>query len=285
MNNGVSERTLSISDDRCEMIVYQPDSSFKMDVLLEDETVWLSLEQIAKLFDRDKSVISRHIKNIFAEKELLRDSVVANFATTAADGKIYQVEYYNLDVIISVGYRVKSHRGTQFRQWANKVLKDYMMKGHAIHRRFERIEDRVTKAERKIEFFVRSSLPPIQGVFFEGQIFDAYAFVSDLIRTAKRKVILIDNYVDETVLTLLSKRMPDVTADVYTKNITKQMQLDMKKHNEQYDPINVQETDRFHDRFLIIDDTVYHIGASIKDLGKKLFAFSKMGINCEKILG
>jgi hypothetical protein len=266
------------------MIVYQPDSSFKLNVLMENETVWLSLDQIAKLFDRDKSVISRHIKNIFAEGELLRDPVVANFATTATDGKTYRIEYFDLDVIISVGYRVRSQRGTQFRQWANKVLKDYMMRGHAVHQRFERIEDRVTKAERKIDFFVKTSLPPVQGVFFEGQIFDAYAFVSELIRSAKRSIALIDNYIDENVLTLLSKRKPEITADIHTANVTKQLHLDLKKHNEQYDPVTVNETNRFHDRFLIIDDTVYHVGASFKDLGKKLFAFSKMEISSENLL-
>jgi len=284
MDRDISENSLNITDDKCEMIIYQPDSSFKLNVMLDNETVWLSLDQIAKLFDRDKSVISRHIKNIFAEKELLRNSVVANFATTAADGKIYQVEYFDLDVIISVGYRVKSQRGTQFRQWANKVLKDHMLKGHVIHQRFERIEHRVAKAEKKLDFFIRTSMPPVQGIFFEGQIFDAYAFVSDLIRSAKRSIVLIDNFVDETVLTLLSKRMPDVTADVHTKNVTKQLQLDLKKHNEQYHPITVHEADRFHDRFLIIDGVVYYIGASFKDLGKKLFAFSKMDVKEDTIL-
>jgi hypothetical protein len=261
------------------MIVYQPNNSFELEVLLENETVWLSLEQIGKLFDRDRSVISKHVKNIFSEGELIQNSVCANFARTAADGKIYRVEYFNLDVIISVGYRVKSRRGTQFRQWANKVLRDYLLKGHAIHQRFERIEGRVAETEKKIDFFVRTSLPPVQGVFYEGQIFDAHAFVSDLIRSAKRSVILIDNYADESVLTLLSKRMPNVTADIHTGNVSKQMRLDLRRHNEQYAPVTVHETGRFHDRFLIIDSTVFHIGASFKDLGRKLFAFSRMEIS------
>jgi len=182
-------------------------------------------------------------------------------------------------VIISVGYRVKSKRGTSFRRWATKVLREYVLKGYAVNQRIERIEHRVTETERKIDFFITTALPPVQGVFFEGQIFDAYAFVSDLIRSAKSSVILIDNYVDETVLLLLSKRSTDVSADICTKNISAQLKLDADKHNAQYDPINIRCSDSSHDRFLIIDDVVYHIGASLKDLGKKLFAFSRMEMN------
>jgi hypothetical protein len=211
-------------------------------------------------------------------------SVVAKFATTAADGKIYQVEHYNLDMILSIGYRVKSSRGIQFRVWANQVLRNFLMKGYAIHKRFERLENRVAKTEEKIDFFVKTSLPPVQGVFFEGDIFDAYLFVSKLIKSAKKTIILIDNYIDESVLVLLSKRQPKVSAQIYTKQISTQLQLDIKKHNSQYDPIITSTSDSFHDRFLIIDNTVYHIGASIKDLGKKLFAFSKMEIKYTELL-
>jgi len=205
-------------------------------------------------------------------------SVVAKFATTATNGKVYQMEYYNLDVILSVGYRVKSNRGIQFRVWANRVLKNYILKGYAINRRFERLENRVTKTEEKIDFFVKTALPPMQGIFYEGEIFDSYIFASNLIKSAKKTIILIDNYVDESVLVLLSKRQTKVSAHIYTKRISTQLQLDLKKHNAQYDPINISTSDIFHDRFLVIDNTVYHIGASIKDLGKKLFAFSKMEI-------
>jgi len=222
--------------------------------------------------------------NSASEKELLDFSVVANFATTAADGKTYAVEYYNLDAVLSVGYRVKSQRGIQFRIWSNRVLREYVLGGHAVDRRFERMERRVGKAERKIDFFVRTSLPPVQGVFFEGQIFDAYVFISDLIRSAKRSIILIDNYVNAAVLLLLSKRLPNVSAEIRTKRISEQLQLDADRHNAQYDPVDIRETDRFHDRFLIIDDTVYHTGASFKDLGKKLFAFSKMNVTGTKLL-
>jgi hypothetical protein len=265
-------------DYKNEIILYQPDNSMKLEVRLENETVWLSLNQISKLFDRDKSVVSRHIKNIFIEEELFMDSVVAKFATTSTDGKMYQVEYFNLDVIISVGYRVKSKRGTLFRQWANRVLKDYLLKGYVINKRIERLEYRVTETEKKIDFFVKTALPPKEGIFFEGQIFDAYIFASDLIKSAKKSIILIDNYVDETVLLLLSKRLPKISAIIYTKQISLQLQLDLTRHNAQYELINLYESNRFHDRFLIVDHTVYHIGASLKDLGKKLFAFSKMEI-------
>jgi hypothetical protein len=233
------------------------------------------------LFSRDKSVVSRHIKNIFEEEELAMDSVVAKFATTAADRKVYQVEYYNLDVIISVGYRVKSKRGTRFRQWANRVLKDYVLKGYAFNRRMERLEHRVAETEKKIDFFVRTSLPPVEGILYDGQIFDAYAFVAGLIKSAKKSLTLIDNYVDESVLLLLSKRANNVDAIIYTASISPQFQLDLQKHNAQYPPVHVHAFTRSHDRFLFIDDDVYHIGASLKDLGKKWFAFSKMGLDAK----
>jgi len=267
-----------------EIIIYQPDSSLELMVLLGNETVWLSQKQMAELFQTTRPNVTIHIKNIFDEKELEENSVSKDFLHTAADGKFYNTKYYNLDVIISVGYRVKSKRGTQFRQWANKVLREYLLKGYAIDQRFERIENRVSETEKKIEFFVRTSLPPVQGVFFEGRIFDAYAFASDLIRSAERSVVLIDNYVDETVLLLLSKRPSKVSAEIHSKNISPRLRLDLKKHNEQYEAVKIHETNRFHDRFLIVDDTVYHIGASFKDLGKKLFAFSKMEITAAEIL-
>ncbi|MCL2413694.1 MAG: virulence RhuM family protein [Bacteroidales bacterium] len=260
-----------------EIAIYQPDNSIHLEVLTDQETVWLTQAQMVLLFDRDKSVISRHIRNIFDEEELLKNSVVANFATTASDGKTYAVEYYSLDVIISVGYRVKSKQGTYFRQWANKILKDYILKGYAINQRFERIEERVSNTEHKIDFFVKTALPPIEGVFFDGQIFDAYVFVSDLIKSAKKSITLIDNYVDESVLLLLSKRKKNVSAKILTANFEQMLKQDLSKHNAQYPPIKIEKFTKSHDRFLIIDDTqVYHIGASLKDLGKKWFGFSKI---------
>ena len=269
-----------------EIILYQPDNEVKLEVRLENETVWLSIEEMAQLFGRDISVIGKHIRNVFKEGELLKESVWAKFAYTASDGKTYQVDYYNLDVIISVGYRVKSHRGTQFRQWANKVLKDYLLRGYSVNQRLEQIDTRIQKHEKqidyltdKVEFFVRTSLPPVEGIFYDGQIFDAYKFATDLIRSAKKSLLLIDNYVDESVLLMLSKRNDGVKADIYTQTISRQLQLDLQKHNSQYPPIDIHTYKKCHDRFLIIDGMdVYHIGASLKDLGKKMFAFSKLKI-------
>lgn len=277
-----------------EIILYQPDEEIKLDVRLENETVWLSIDEMSHLFGRDISVIGKHIRNIFKEGELIKDSVWAKFAYTASDGKTYQVDYYNLDVIISVGYRVKSQRGTQFRQWANKVLKEYLLKGYSINQRINQLENktdsRLTAHDRqleeltnKVDFFVRTSLPPVEGIFFDGQIFDAYKFASDLIKSARQSLVLIDNYVDESVLLMLSKRQPRVTATIYTQRITPQFRLDLDRHKDQYPPVDVRTCKLSHDRFLIVDDAVYHIGASLKDLGKKWFAFSKLSLPAEMI--
>ena len=268
-----------------EIIMYQPNEEVRLEVRLENDTVWLTQAQMAELFETTKQNISLHTNNIFKEKELERISVVKESLITASDGKSYRTKIYNLDVIISVGYRVKSIRGTQFRQWANKVLKEYLLKGFAINQRLEQLEQRVSRTEEKIDFFVRSSLPPVEGVFFEGQIFDAYKLAADLVRSAKESLVLIDNYVDESVLTLLTKRKAEVNAMIYTQRITPQFRLDWERHNAQYPPIDVKEIRNVHDRFLIIDQAeVYHIGASLKDLGKKLFAFSRLHIPAEEIL-
>jgi hypothetical protein len=284
---------------KSELVLYQPDSAVSVEVRLEDENVWLNRQQIAVLFDRDIKTIGKHINNALNEElavfstvakfatvgeEKSKNPVVANFATTATNGKVYQMEYYSLDVILSVGYRVKSSRGIQFRIWANRVLKNYIMKGYAVNKRFERLENRVSKTEKKIDFFVKTALPPIQGIFYEGQIFDAYIFASNLIKSAKKSIVLIDNYIDESVLLLLSKRQTKVSAQIYTKRISDQLQLDLKKHNSQYEPIHINTSNAYHDRFLVIDNTVYLIGASLKDLGKKLFAFSKMEIKHTELL-
>lgn len=277
-----------------EIILYQPDEEIKLDVRLENETVWLSIDEMSHLFGRDISVIGKHIRNIFKEGELIKDSVWAKFAYTASDGKTYQVDYYNLDVIISVGYRVKSQRGTQFRQWANKVLKEYLLKGYSINQRINQLENKMDsrltahdqqleELTNKVDFFVRTSLPPVEGIFFDGQIFDAYKFASDLIKSARQSLVLIDNYVDESVLLMLSKRQPRVTATIYTQRITPQFRLDLDRHNDQYPPVDVRTCKLSHDRFLIVDDAVYHIGASLKDLGKKWFAFSKLSLPAEMI--
>jgi len=269
-----------------QLIIYQPEVGLSsLEVRLENETVWLSLDQIANLFERDKSTVSRHIKNIFKENELEKNSVIANFATTAADGKTYSVDYYNLDVIISVGYRVKSKRGTQFRIWANKVLKDYLMKGYALNQRIEHIEEKLFEHDKKFELIIQQAIPLKEGIFFDGQVFDAYELFVSIIKEAKRSIVLIDNYVDETVLSMLSKRKDQVKASIYTANLSKELSLDLKKHNAQYAPVEIKVFTKSHDRFLIIDEkTVYHIGGSLKDLGKKLFAFSRIEIDPQIIL-
>jgi len=272
-----------MNNEKGEIVLYQPDDNVKLEVRLNEDTVWLNRQQMASLFQRDVKTIGKHIANALTE-ELEGTPVVAKFATTAADGKTYQVEYYNLDVIISVGYRVKSQRGVLFRKWANAVLKDYLLRGYAINHRLNNIERKIEEHDQKIDFFVRTALPPVEGIFFDGQIFDAHTFVSDLIRSAKRRIVLFDNYIDDTVLTLLDKRKKTVEAEIYTKTISQQLTLDIAKHNAQYRPITVMPFDRTHDRFLCIDDSVYHIGASLKDLGKKWFAFSKMELKTKDLL-
>jgi len=275
-----------------EIIIYQTDEqSTRLEVRLEDETVWLTQAQMVELFDSTKQNISLHINNVFKEGELAYEATVKEYLTVQKEGSRFvkrKLAMYNLDVIISVGYRVKSLRGTQFRIWANKVLKDYMLKGYAINQRFERIENDVHYLKDKVEEFdfqIKTSLPPKEGIFFNGQVFDAYVFVSDLIKSAKESIVLIDNYVDESVLSLLSKRNEGVSAGVYTSKLTRQLELDLKKHNEQYPPIVIETFTKSHDRFLIVDrKTVYHLGASLKDLGKRWFAFSKIELNPLELL-
>ena len=270
-----------------EIVLYQPNETTQLEVRLQDETVWLTQQQMAELFATDRTSILRHIHNVYKTNELNEESTCAKIAQVRLEGNrqvLREVPYYNLDMIISVGYRVNSIRGTQFRKWANGVLRDYMLRGYAVNNRLERLEQRVTKAEEQIDFFVRTSLPPKEGVFFDGQIFDAYTFANNLIREAKKRIVLIDNYVDDTVLTMLDKRQKGVKAIVYTKNLSRQLSLDFEKHNAQYAPIEVKHFDRAHDRFLCIDETVYHIGASLKDLGKKLFAFSRMEMTTSELI-
>ena len=269
-----------------EIILYQPDGTLKLEVRLEDETVWLNRQQLAILFDRDVKTIGKHIGNALKE-ELANLATVAKFATVQKEGErnvIRQIEYYNLDMILSVGYRVKSQRGIEFRQWANQVLKESLLKGYSINRRIEQLEKTVARHDERIEFFVRTSLPPVEGIFFEGQIFDAYTFASDLVKSARQRIVLIDNYVDESTLMLLSKRKPEVEATIFTARISQILQLDIQRHNAEYPPVTVNEYRQSHDRFLIIDDDIYHIGASLKDLGKKWFAFSRLHFSPQELL-
>lgn len=272
-----------------EIILYQADQlPERLEVIVKLDTVWLNRKQISFLFDRDIKTIGKHINNIFSEKELDKNAVVANFATTAKDGKIYQVDHYNLDVIISVGYRVKSFRGTQFRIWANKVIKDHLLNGYSINRRLNTVENNIDILNEKvssIDLRIKTKDLPTQGIFFDGQIFDAYNFISDLIKKAERSIILIDNYIDDSVLTHFTKRKDNVELIIYTKNIGKQLQLDIEKYNGQYSKLKIKEFNKSHDRFMIIDDKdLYQIGASLKDLGKKWFAFTKLSLDPKIIL-
>jgi hypothetical protein len=284
---------INVENTDGEIILYQPDDTICLEVRMGEDSVWLTQQQMAELFNKDRTDIGRHIRNIYKEGELEKDITCAKFAHMGTEGdQQYEYTAYNLDVIISVGYRVKSQRGTRFRQWANKVLKAYLLRGYAVNSRIVALEQQATKhdaeiheLQNKVDFFVRTSLPPVEGIFFDGQFFDAYTFVSDLIRSAKKGIVLFDNYVDDTVLTMLDKRKEKVTAEIYTKSITKQLSLDIVKHNAQYQPIDVKPFEKVHDRFLCIDNTVYHIGASLKDLGKRWFAFTKMEMTAKDLLG
>lgn len=272
-----------------EIILYQPNETMKLDVRVQQETVWLTQQQIAQLFGVKQPAISKHLKNIFDSGELDENSVHSVLEYTAADGKSYQTKFYNLDAILSVGYRVNSRNATLFRQWANKVLKEYLLRGYSVNQRLMLMEDRIdrrlsehdhqlSQLTEKVDFFVRSSLQPKEGIFFDGQIFDAYAFVADLIRKAKKRIVVIDSYIDDSVLIQLSKRNSGVTVDIYDGRISDQLRQDVERHNAQYPGVTLHAYNKAHDRFLIIDEEVYHIGHSLKDLGKKLFAFSKMDV-------
>lgn len=275
-----------------EIIIYQADKqSTRLEVRIEEETVWLTQAQMADLFQTTPQNITIHIRKIFQDGELKEKGTCKDYLQVQNEGgrKVKRnLKRYNLDVIISVGYRVKSLRGTQFRIWASNVLKEYLLRGYAVNNRIDRLENDVHNIKNKvgeIDFQIKTNLPPNEGIFFEGQVFDAYIFVVDLIKSAKESLILIDNYVDESVLSILSKRGKGVTATIYTFNLTKQLQLDLKKHNTQYPAIEIKTFTKAHDRFLIIDQQiVYHIGASLKDLGKKWFAFSKIALNPKELI-
>ncbi len=272
------------SGNKGEIVMYQPDETIRLEVRMGEETVWLSQQQMAELFDKDRTVIGRHIRNIYKEGELVQDITCAKFAHMGKEGdQPYEYTAYNLDVIISVGYRVKSKRGTLFRQWANKVLKEYLLRGYVVDIRIRSLEQQVSEQgmqildlKSKVDFFVRSSLPPVEGIFYDGQIFDAYVQIVSLIKQARRSIVLVDNYIDSSTLTMLSNRAANVSATIYTRQLSQQQQLDVQRHNQQYPPITINVCQHNHDRFLIIDDVVYLFGASLKDAGKKLFAYIKM---------
>ena len=275
-----------------EIVVYQSENTpIKLEVRVENETIWLTQNQIVALFESSKANISEHIKNIFLTGELNHNATVRKFRTVQKEGNrtvARKIAHYNLDVIISVGYRVNSIRGTQFRIWANKILKEYLLKGYSLNQRIDRIESNVEKLTDKLERIdlkINVNSLPNQGVFFDGQIFDAYKLISDIIKKAKKSIILIDNYIDETVLYLFTKRRKNVKTIFYTNTISKTLRLDLEKFNSQYEPIEIKKLKQSHDRFLILDEkTIYHFGASLKDLGKKWFAFSKLKIDPKIII-
>ena len=284
---GSDEMVLYRPESKGEIILYHPESSIRLEVRIEDETVWLSQVQMAELFQTTTPNINLHLKNIFEEGELEEVATIKDFLIVRQEGKRQvqrNISFYNLDVIISVGYRIKSRPATLFRIWATKTLKAYLLKGFAINQRMELLEHRVTETEKKIDFLVNTPVKPKEGIFYDDQIFDAYAFVSGLIKSADKSIVLIDNYIDESVLLLLSKRDKGVKATIYTEKISPRMQLDLQKHNAQYPPVTVKTFTRSHDRFLIIDNTVYHFGASLKDLGRRWFAFSKMLLDAHSLL-
>jgi hypothetical protein len=281
-----------------ELAIYHNDDT-KIEVVLNDDTVWLSQSQIVQLFQSSKANISEHIKSIYQQNELDRDSTVRNFRTVRVEGNrevFRNITYYNLDVIISVGFRVNTKIGIHFRQWANNILKNNLLKGYSINQRIDYIENKfdnklynhyvqLKEINEQINYFVQKSMPPVQGVFYGGEIFEAYKFMTDLIKIANESIIVIDNYIDESVLTMLDKRKDGVMATIYTDKISNQLKLDLDRHNKQYSVIEIQTVKNIHDRFVIIDnEDVFHIGASLKDLGKKLFAFSKLNLPVDVLL-
>lgn len=284
-----------------EIVLYQPDENVRLEVRIEEETVWLSQQQMTILFQTTKQNVSLHINNIFKEGELRKEATVKDYLTVQSEGerKVNRmVSFYNLDVIISVGYRVKSQRGTRFRQWANGVLKDYLLKGYSINDKLIQMEDRIDRRlmqhekqlqdqQQQIDFFIRTNQPPIEGVFFEGQIFDAYRFVEELIKSARHGIVLVDNYIDASVIDVFGHRKAGVKAEIYTETVSVAISHAAALYNAQHPDMKVEVracASRFHDRFLIIDDDVYHLGASVKDLGKRLFAFSRLGLDKSIIL-
>jgi len=269
-----------------EIILYQSENSTQLEVRIENETVWLTQAQIADLYGTKRPAITKHLKNIFESGELMENSTCSILEHMGADDmRLYQTKYYNLDVVISVGYRVNTKNATQFRIWANSILKEYLMKGYVLNSRIDKIEKKIFEHDQKFDLLIKTSLPPNEGIFYDGQIFDAWKFAADLVKSAQKSIVLIDNYIDESVLHLLSKRNNGVKAYIYTSKISTELQLDIDKFNAQYELIEVKVFAKSHDRFLIIDNkTVYHIGASLKDLAKKWFAFSKIELDANELI-
>ena len=286
---------VSVNEVQGEVIFYQPDNTMRLEVRLEDETVWLTQQQMVTLFQSSKANVSEHIRNIYDQGELEQEATVRNFRTVRKEGNRMvnrTLTYYNLDTIISVGFRVNTKRGIMFRQWANRTLKEYLLRGYAFHQqmiamqrqidvrleeqneRLSVVENHLHEHDQKFDMIVKTPELPNEGVFFDGQIFDAFKLVMQLIKSAEHRIILIDNYINEEILTMFDQRANGVTACIYTARIDSAMQLAIQRHDAQYDPIPVNVFRMSHDRWLIIDDKVYHFGASLKDLGKKWFGVS-----------
>ena len=286
---------VSVNEVQGEVIFYQPDNTMRLEVRLEDETVWLTQQQMVTLFQSSKANVSEHIRNIYDQGELEQEATVRNFRTVRKEGNRMvnrTLTYYNLDTIISVGFRVNTKRGIMFRQWANRTLKEYLLRGYAFHQqmiamqrqidvrleeqneRLSVVENHLHEHDQKFDMIVKTPELPNEGVFFDGQIFDAFKLVMQLIKSAEHRIILIDNYINEEILTMFDQRANGVIASIYTARIDSAMQLAIQRHDAQYDPIPVNVFRMSHDRWLIIDDKVYHFGASLKDLGKKWFGVS-----------
>lgn len=286
---------VSVNEVQGEVIFYQPDNTMRLEVRLEDETVWLTQQQMVTLFQSSKANVSEHIRNIYDQGELEQEATVRNFRTVRKEGNRMvnrTLTYYNLDAIISVGFRVNTKRGIMFRQWANRTLKEYLLRGYAFHQqmiamqrqidvrleeqneRLSVVENHLHEHDQKFDMIVKTPELPNEGVFFDGQIFDAFKLVMQLIKSAEHRIILIDNYINEEILTMFDQRANGVTACIYTARIDSAMQLAIQRHDAQYDPIPVNVFRMSHDRWLIIDEKVYHFGASLKDLGKKWFGVS-----------
>ena len=281
-----------------EIVLYQPDESTSLEVRLEDDTVWLTQAQMSELFQTTRNNITLHVRNIFKEGELSEFSVCKESLLTASDGKRYNTKFYNLDVIISVGYRVKSQVGVRFRQWANSVLKQHLLHGYSINRqlvtlqqhvdeRFLRIEDKLQQHEQQLDFFIRTNTPPAEMVFFNGDFFTARVALEQLIRTAKRRAVIIDPYVDAKTFDILDARAAGVAAEIYTSGVGAGMTRLRDEHNRQsgVQPVEIYKwRNESHDRWLIIDDSLYHCGHSLNAMGNKMSAITLMGIAPDVIL-
>ena len=271
-----------VDGEKNEIIVYQPEGGeFHIEVRVDQDTVWLTQAQMAELFNSTRNNVTLHIKNIFQERELDANSVCKESLLTANDGKKYKTKIYNLDVIISVGYRVKSIQGTRFRQWALRVLKEHMLKGFSVNQRLvshenklENHDSRIIYLEKQVDFFVKANLPPKEGVLQAKAFWNGYEFAVQLVRSAKQEIVIIDPFGDDTALSLMPKRNPGVNAIIYSARINQTMKVECERLNRQCPPVELQTMREVHGRFIVVDEAVYHIGASIKDLGSKLTAFS-----------